>query len=222
MQDGTGTPPETTTASTVKNDNGTTTVPATDNRSAEAEQAKREAEQAKMRANQLENELAKIRQAQSEAERKRLEEKEEFKSLYEQAKAQLDETRERQEAQDQAKAVEVATEVVFKEYPDNVVELAKTAGLSLADDSEASVTILKGKLDAFKAKLGGGSASTSSNNNRQDQGASIDRGELVKRNADGVSPMAMAGAKGDLSVVRSYIRAIPAIERMKQMAKGQA
>jgi division protein CdvB (Snf7/Vps24/ESCRT-III family) len=32
--------------------------------------------------------------------------------------------------------------------------------------------------------------------------------------------MAMASAKGDMSVVNSYIRDLPAIQRMKQIANG--
>jgi hypothetical protein len=104
-----------------------------------------------------------------------------------------------------------------------VVELAKTAGLSLIDDSEASQAALKTKLDAFKAQLGGASTTPTPNNPHNPGPQATNREELVKReNVWEGSPMALASAKGDETVIKKYIRDLPAIQRMKEIAQNGA
>src|SRR6185437_14544568 len=56
---------ETVTPEAPSNSTGTTTAPVTDNSSADVEAAKKEAEQARMRANQLENELKKVKDVEA-------------------------------------------------------------------------------------------------------------------------------------------------------------
>lgn len=204
------------------NDPGNTAAPIQVNSSADVDTAKREAEQARIRANQLENELAKFKQAQADAEKRQLEEKEEFKTLYEQTQSRLREIEDAQTAQERAKQLATATEAVYQDYSPTVVELAKTAGLSLTDDSEASQAALKAKLDVFQKQLGTAPATPTSNNPHTPAPASATRQELVTRNQDGVSPMALAGAKGDESAIRSYIKELPAIKRMKEIAQNGA
>jgi len=214
-------PSETVTPESLSNDGQpvatTTVVNAPD---AEVERLKKEAEQARMRANQAQNELDRIKAEQDAARAKQLEEKEEFKVLYEQTQSQLNEIRENQAAQERQTQLSTATQEVFKDYSANVVELAKTAGLSLTEDSDEARTALKGKLDIFQAQVGGTTPKAGASNPRQTTPNPVSREELVTRNAEGVSPMALSMARGDESVVRSYIREIPAIQRMKEIARG--
>lgn len=145
------------------NEPGNAAVPPVVNSSADVEAAKRETEQARMRANQLENELKKVKETQEAADRQKLEETQEFKALYEKSNADLKALQETQERELRQTQLNTATEEVFKEYPTEVVELAKTAGLSLNDDSEAGTAALKEKLDAFKARVSPNASVSSSN-----------------------------------------------------------
>lgn len=211
------TPVETATPTAPSNEPGTAAVPPVDNSSADVETAKREAEQARIRANQLENENKKLKEAQAELDRKSLEEKEEFKTLYEKTQAQLDEIKATQENANRQAQLTEATNTVFKDYPAEVVELAKTAGLSLSDDSETAQTALKEKLDAFKVKITPGSTVTSNNPSTPTQ-QELTREQLVTKGEDGVSPLAWAGAKGDESVARKFAGSLNAVKEMKRMA----
>jgi chromosome segregation ATPase len=210
MADDTGTPDPA--AAAPSNESSTPAAPATDNSSADVEQAKKAAEQATMRANQLENELKKIRDNQSEAERKQLEEKEEFKALYEKNEAELKQIRETREAEERQRTLQSETETVFKDYPANVAELAKTAGLSLIDDSEAARSALKEKLEAIKTQIGSaGTPAVNPNNPAAPAAANPDRAKLVEN-------MALAGAQGDDKPTRAFIRSLPQINEMKRQA----
>lgn len=208
---------ETATPSAPSNDTGNTTAPVGDNSSADVEAAKKEAEQARMRANQLENELAKIKEAQSAAERKQLEEKEEYKQLFEKTNAELESIRQEKEANERRAQLAAATDDVFKDYPSNVVDLAKTAGLSLSDDSDVARASLKEKLDTFAKSVG---APTASPNNPSSTGpAATGQPEGLGR------PKTIGfddGGKGlrqtDDKKVGDYIRTIPAIQEMKKQA----
>lgn len=213
---------ETVTPTAPSNEPGNAPAPVVDNSGADVEQAKRDAEQARIRANQLENENRKLKEAQDELNRKQLEEKEEFKTLYEQTQARLKEIDEREAANERQKELSTATEAVFKDYPANVVEVAKTVGLGLSDDSDAAAAVLKEKLDTLQKQVGSSTPSPTSNNPHQPAAANITRQELVTRNQDGVSPMALAGAKGDQSAIKSYISELPAIKRMKEIAQNGA
>lgn len=211
---------ETVTPQAPSNETGNTPAP-TGQPSADVEQAKREAEQARMRANQLENELKKIQEEQEAARQKQLEEKEEFKTLYEQTQSRLREIENAQAEADRQATLTAATTEVFKEYPEAVVELAKTAGLGLSDDSDAAKASLKEKLDAFKAKVGGSAPTVNPNNPAAPAPTEINRQELVRREYPGApSPMAEASARGDLKPQYDYIKSLPAIERMKEIARN--
>lgn len=200
---------ETVTPAAPSNEPGTTPAPVTDNKSSdELEAARKEAEQAKMRANQLANQLAEKEKAETAARQKQLEEKEEFKTLYEQTQSRLKEIEEAQAAQERQEELKEATEIVFKDYPANVVEVAKTAGLSLSDDSEASRVLLKEKLDAIKDKVPG-SPTPRANNPHSPAPAAPEKTELVNRMRN-----------GDESATREYIRNLPSIQRMKELANG--
>jgi hypothetical protein len=187
---------------------------------AEVEKARKEAEQARMYANQLENKLKAKETEEAAAKAKQLEEKEEFKTLYETLKSQIDE----RDAKDAEKArreqLTTATEDVFKDYSADAIELAKTAGLTLTDDTDEARTALKEKLDAFQKKVGTSAPAPRGSNPRQDAPQVVDRSSLTAADSNGVSPMALASAKGDDSVTRQYISTLPAVQRMKEIAKG--
>lgn len=220
MDPATPKPGETGTAPAPSNEPGNTPAPVADNKSADVEQAKREAEQARIRANQLENEKRALQEKLDAQERTKLEEKEEFRTLYEQTNAKLNDVLEAQASQDRLKELATATDEVFKDYSPKAVELAKVAGLGLTDTSETAVNALKEKLDVFQGEVGSAPAAPSPNNPYQPAPTVVDRHELTKRNEHGVSPMAAASANGDESVVRAYIRELPAVQRMKELANG--
>lgn len=212
---------ETVTPEAPSNAPGTTSAPVTDNTSsAELEAARKELEQARMHSNMLTNKLAEKEAAEAAAKAKQLEEKEEFKTLYEQTQARLREIEDAQSASERQAQLATATEEVYKDYSADAVELAKTAGLSLTDDSEAAKAVLKEKLDAFQAKVGTSPAGVRGTNPRNLPPEVVDRSTLTARDENGISPMALAGAKGDESVVKSYIRDLPAIQRMKEIARN--
>lgn len=190
------------------NEPGTVPAPVMDNSNADVEAAKREAEQARIRANQLENEKKALEAKLAEQERQKLEEKEEFKTLYEQTQTRLAEIEAEQADKERKAALETTAQDVLKEYPANVVELAKVAGLSLADDSEESVNAFKEKLDAFKKQIAP-NATPSANNPHAPAPAAATKEELLQR---------MKG--GDKAAVNEFIREHPAIKRMKEIANG--
>jgi hypothetical protein len=212
--------PETVADEPLKNDALTTAAPTKDNNVNQAEVARlrREVQEAQM----WKNKATQLEQAQQEQTRKSLEEKEEFKTLYEQTQSKLNEIQEAQASQERQAQLKTATEEVFKNYSADAVELAKTAGLGLSEDSDTARASLKEKLDAFQAKVGGSPQRPGANNPRQTTSEVVERSQLTARNADGVSPLALAQAKGDDSVLRQYVRGIPAIERMKEIARNGA
>lgn len=205
----TDTPTGETASAAPSNEPSTTTAPPQVNSSVDVEAAKREAEQARIRANQLQNQLDKIQKEQEAAQQKQLEEKEEFKTLYEQTQSRLKEIEETQSAQERAKELSAATEEVFKAYPTNVVELAKTAGLSLSDDSEAAQASLKEKLDAFQKQVGSSTPRPSANNPHTPAPAEPARAELLGRMK-----------AGDATATSEFIKNLPAVQRMKEIANG--
>lgn len=202
----------------VSNDSGTNTAPVTDNGNADVQAAIKRAEQAEMRANQLKNELDKKSQAELSAKQKQLEEQQEWKQLYEQTESKLKEMQDEATAAVRAQNIQTATDTVFKEYPEHIVDVAKTAGLSLIDDSEAAKAALKSKLDEIKSKIGDVRPRS---NNPSNPVQATERDALVSRQStwEG-SSMALAAVKGDLSPTYEYIRSLPAIQRMKEMSRG--
>jgi len=210
---------ETVTTEPLSNDGNPSTTPVVNVDAAEVERLTKEANQAKMEAAQARNEATRLKAEQDAIKAKQLEEKEEFKTLYEQTQSKLKEIEEAQAAADRQKELSTATEEVFKDYDPKAVELAKVAGLGLSEDSDAARAILKEKLDVFQKQLGT-TANPGANNPRQDTPNTATREELTKRaNPWEGSPMSVAAAKGDDSAVRSYIKELPAIARMKEIAQ---
>lgn len=145
---------------------------------AELDAIRKEAEQTKMRANQLANELAEAQKKIAEAETAKLQEKEDYKTLWEQANSRL---------QEQATAQEQATfkaEVAKKEsevtsqYPERVLEIAKTVGLTLDGVDEESATAFKAKLDKINDELG-----SSAKNRPENRGGNTDTNGVTREQA---------------------------------------
>lgn len=209
---------ETASQETVSNDVSQTTVPVTDNSAADPNLQK-ELEQLRMRNNQLANQLDEKRKAEEAARQKQLEEQEEFKTLYEQTQERLNQLEGEAKAQEERQKLQAATDDVLKEYSDDVKELAKTAGLNLSEDTDEARNALKEKLDTFKAKVSGTTASVAANNGYTPPQEAESRQALTARDhPGGESPMALAGARGDETVALKYISQLPAIQRMKEIA----
>lgn len=201
---------ETVTPEAPSNEPSTVAAPVVDNSNVDVEAAKKEAEQARMRANQLENELKKIREQQEAERQKQLEEQGKWKEVADAKTAELERIqRERDEQQRQAE-LENATNGVFKDYPANVVDIAKTTGLSLPDDSEEAIAAFKEKLDTIKKQVVP-TASPSANNPHNPAPAEASKAELLDRMK-----------AGDKTAVNQYISELPAIKRMREIAQNGA
>lgn len=216
---------ETASQGTVSNDVSQITAPATDNSVADQANLQKELEQLKMRNNQLANQLEEKRQAEEQARQKQLEEQEEFKTLYEQTQQQLDEVRRAEQERENRQKLSQATQDVLKDYPDNVRKLAEMAGLRLAEDTDEARNVLKEKLEAFKAEVAptAGSSSRVTPNNPSTPAPNTEDRQALTAPGEGGSPsaMALAGARGDDSLAYKYIGTLPAIERMRQIARGE-
>jgi arginyl-tRNA synthetase len=128
------------------------------------EELRKERDQARMRANQLENEAKQAKEAAAEAERKRLEEAGDYKAIAEQLQREkeeraAEEARKAQEAADKAEEdakkarVDELRQEVLDQFPENIKELAKTLGIwwdEAGTEAEAQAQ-LKTKLEALQA-----------------------------------------------------------------------
>lgn len=191
----------------------------------EAAQLRKELEQARMRANQLENEKSARDKAAEEANRKRLEEKEEYKKLYEKSDAELKAIREREEAEARNSELATLSQDVFKDYSKEVQEIAQTAGISLTDESEVARATLKSKLDEIAKRVTPGQVAQGNNpNNLPPADPTVDTSpefapvgnEFSGKGGRQVTEMAMAGARNDLSVAQKYIGRLKTIEQMRK------
>lgn len=178
-------------------------VNATD--TAEVERLRKEADQARMRASQLENELKAKREAEEAEKAKRLEENNEFKSLWEQSEAKRKEMERQMEDQQRNQALEQGTQEVFSQFPTDVVELAKETGLSLTDTSDEAKVAFKEKLDRIAARVVTSQPVQASNPNTNAPVA--DRATLLQR----------AGS-GDHQAKNDLIASLPAVQEMRRMS----
>ena len=149
---------------------------------AEVERLRKEAEQAKMRANQLEKEKAEREKRDAEAEAEKLAEQNKWKEIAEQNKAKVEAfEKEREEAVAKAE-LEKTQEDVYKEFPQDVVELAKETGLELNENSEEAKEALKTKLNKLSEKISSDGKPTA--NNQRDNNNQPSRDELMKQHAE--------------------------------------
>lgn len=174
----------------------------------ELAEAKKIAEQAQMRARQLENEKAAREKADEEARQKQLEENEEYKTLYEREKAQREELLQEQETKAQEAAIKAAKQEVLSGFSSEVLEIAEATGLSLYDDSETAKADLKAKLEVIASKVGNTTKKVMGNNTRDD---STD-------NSNDYIKMRFSDPKIAREARKSAISKIPALEEMRKIA----
>lgn len=198
---------ETATQEEVKNNVTTPSVPTqvttTDN--GEAEKLRKELEQAQMRTNQLQNQLDAKAKAEEEARNQALEEQNEFKSLYEQEKAKREASEnERQEAEAK-EALRISQEAIFAEFPEDAIDIAKEAGLGLAEDSEEAKTALKERMQKIADKVVSTNKVTPNNPGAQVQ--NDERAELVKQMR-----------YGNKEARAKVINTLPVLDQMRKQA----
>lgn len=176
---------------------------------AEVERLKKEAAQAQMRANQLENELKKREAAEEAAKLKQLEENNEWKSVAEQNRIKLEALEAEREADERAKELAAAKQEVFKEFPAEVIELAEETGLSLSDVTDDAKEALKAKLEKIQSRVVTNKPVTP-NNPANPAPVDADRSEKLKRMA-----------YGDKQAREEIISSLPGVEAMRKMAGFQ-
>lgn len=172
---------------------------------ADVEQLKKEAQQATMRANQLQNQLDEAKKAKEAAEAKKLEENNEYKSLWEQSEAKRKETEQQMEDQQRNQAIEQGTQEIFSQFSTDVVELAKETGLSLTDTSDEAKVAFKEKLDKIAARVVTSQPVNASNPNTNVPTA--DRATLLQR-----------AGNGDQQAKNDLIASLPAVQEMRRMS----
>ena len=170
---------------------------------ADVDAVRKEAEQAKMRANQLENQLAEAQRKIAEAEQAKLQEKEDYKTLWEQANAQLvEKTTAEEQAAFQA-AVSKKESEVTSQYSEEVLEIAKTAGLTLTGVDEESATAFKAKLDKISEKVGSTAKNRPENRNSVVNPDTISREQAIERLRQG-DRTAAVDAVETLGFIQAY------------------
>ena len=175
---------------------------------AELERLRKEAEQAKMRANQLENQLKKKQEEEEAARLKQLEEQNEWKTVAEQERLKREELERERETEQRSRELKSATQGIFKDYPQEVIEIAETTGLSLSDTDEAAQSQLREKLDAIKAKVA--VSDTPRPSNPATNTPAQDQVQLLERLKH-----------GDRQARQDAIANLEAVKAMKQMAGYQ-
>ena len=127
------------------------------------EQLRKELEQQKMRANQLENEKKAREEAEAKARAEELEEQNQFKSLYEQEKAKREEIERERQEQEQKAELDRARQEILKDYNDEVKALAEEVGLDLTSADDTAVKSFKEKLDKINTRVAATGRVTSNN-----------------------------------------------------------
>lgn len=197
--------PETVVQEPVSNDTSTATVPtsSSDNSSAELQKARKDAEQARMEANLFRNKLAEKEKLESETQAKKLEEEGQYKELLAKERAEKEALLSEKDAAERSAILSAGTNEVLGKYSPAVVDIAKTAGLSLVDDSDEAKVSLAEKLDSIQAKVGG-QAKVQGNNPapsvQQPQGkeeliATMQNTDLRARDRDAASLKFVSGLK---------------------------
>lgn len=166
----------------------------------EIEKLRKEAEQLKMRNNQLANELKAKADADAAAKTEQLKKNEEYKALSEQLQSKLDSIEEEREAEEQRKAVNESATNILSDYTEEVRDTAKDLGLSLKDLTEDSVKEFKEKLDKLQARSG--SQRVTPNNPGTPSGKKQYTGEELRQIlADPVKRDAYYRAKGGVTAM---------------------
>lgn len=151
---------------------------------AEVERLKKEAEQARMRANQLQNQLDQKAKEEEEATRQKLEEENQYKSLYEQEKAKREAFETEQERNQREAELARVKQDALKDYPEEVRTEAEELGIDLSDAS--NVDAYKARLDKLNARYENANKVTP-NNGRPSTNTKRSKHEILQDYASGNS-----------------------------------
>ena len=196
--------------SQVSNDTSTAATSPQDT-SSEVERLRKEREAATYRANQLANQLAAKEKAEEEARAKKLEEEGKLKEALDLANQRLKSLEDEKERATTRALLDQETNNVLSKYNPAVVEIAKTAGLSLVDDSDEAKDDLTKKLDSIASKVGG-QTKVQANNPAPSVQTPVSREELVGKMRDNIQPR----TRDELG--RKAIGGLSAIKEMRQRA----
>lgn len=174
---------------------------------ADVDAVRKEAEQAKMRANQLENQLAEAQKKIAEAEQAKLQEKEDYKTLWEQANSQLQEVVTTQEqAAFQAEVAKKESEVT-SQYSEEVLEVAKAAGLKLSGIDDETTASFKAALDKITEKVGASASNRPENHSGAVVADTARREQALERARQG-DRSAVQEAVDTLGFIQAYDKAM--------------
>lgn len=148
---------------------------------AELEKERRERALERQRLNQLENEKKAREDTDREIERKKLEEDGELKILADREKERADEAEKKLAERDKSESLSSATSEIFAKYPKNIQKVAKSAGLSLTDDTEEAKTALTTKLDAIAKDINSNQRVVGNNMPPESQNNTPERTLALKR-----------------------------------------
>lgn len=190
-----------------KTETTSATAPSPDNSNADLQA---QLEKAKMEAAMLRNQKDKLEKAQADAAKKELEEKEEFRTLYEKEKAEREAIQNERAEAEKKTQLEADAKEVFSKFNSNVVDVAKSAGLSLEDTTEAAKTALTERLQAIADKVK--SPGVSGNNPAPAaEGSNLNSAEVLR-----------SISYGNKDAKREFIRQSPSIQAVKQELQKQA
>lgn len=197
---------ETVAPSNSKTDATPAAAPPVDN---DSEELRKQLEQAKMEANMLRNQKDKLEKDQADAAKKELEEKEEYRTLYEKEKAEREAIlTERAEAEKKTQ-LDADSKALFDKFSPEVVDIAKTTGLTLEDTTETAKSALEEKLTAIAGKVK--SPSVSGNNPAPQVNApNVASEEVIK-----------SMRSGNKEARREYIHQSPSIQAVKEELQRQ-
>lgn len=132
------------------------------------EELRKQLEQAKMRENQLANQLKAKEEAEAKAKEKELEENNQFKDLFEQEKAKREALEAEQETNQRQAELNKTKAEALNGFSEDVKKLAEEVGIELLDTDEQSVEAFKGKLDKISATASAEARITPNNPNQPD------------------------------------------------------
>lgn len=199
--------PETVTPGDSKTETTPVTVPPVDNSNADAAKA---LAQKDMEINMLRNNLDKANKEKEAAARKELEEKEEFRTLYEKEKSEREAIQNERAEAEKKTQLEVDVKEIFSKFDSNTVEVAKSAGLSLEDTTEAAKTALTERLQSIADKVKSPGV-TGNNPAPIPEGQNLNSAEVLK-----------SISYGNKDAKREFIRQSPSIQAVKQELQRQA
>jgi len=164
---------ETGTDKELENKANTPATPVVNAGESEVETLRKQLQKEQMEKNMLRNKLDESEAQKAERERKELEDQQKWKEIAEQEKAARQTLEDELNGERRSAEIREASQKLFSEYSDDVVELAKDTGLSLEDATEEAQAKLKAKLDKIADKIQ--SATKPSANNPQISNAQPDR-----------------------------------------------